>query len=116
MRATGKLYERSLPSLNPGDIRDESVAAADSNAPEPEEKPNQPSRAKPLSRTEAFLAAYAFLENWYELTHSEDVGSLLGSMSLLEDGITADPALWEDWCEAGESVVAGRVNAKLQLK
>lgn len=110
------LYERSLPSSNPGDIRDESVAAGGPDALYPEEKPNQPNRAKPLSRTEAFLAAYAFLENWYELTHSEDVGSLLGSMSLLEDGITADPALWEDWCEAVEAVLAGKVNAKLQLK
>ena len=48
----------------------------------------------------------AFLEKYYESTKSDDVGALLGSMIFLEDGGTADPAVWGEWLEAVQEVVA----------
>ena len=47
-----------------------------------------------------------FLERYYENTHSDDVGALLGGMSVLRDGGTADPAAWEDWIEAVRQALA----------
>ncbi len=50
-----------------------------------------------LTRQEAFAAMVRFLERFYERTGSDDVGGLLGAMRLLDDGGTADPALWYEW-------------------
>ncbi len=69
-----------------------------------------------LTDKEAFLAMYSFLQHWYEMTKSDDIGSLLGSMSLLEDGRTADPAIESDWLKAIEKALEGEVNAGLVLK
>jgi hypothetical protein len=55
--------------------------------------------AETLSVREAYLAMYAFLERQRDQTSSDDLGALLGSMSLLPDGGTADPALWGEWLE-----------------
>ena len=52
---------------------------------------------KNLSYLEAFQAMCCFLEKYYDQTSSDDIGSLLGEMELLEDQSTADPAAWEDW-------------------
>jgi len=69
-----------------------------------------------LTKKEAFLAMYSFLESYYQLTDSDDVGGLLGIMSLLEDGSPVDSAISEDWEDAVKNVLSGKVNAKLQLK
>ena len=69
-----------------------------------------------LTNKEAYLAMYSFLEHWYEMTKSDDIGSLLGSMSLLEDGNTADPAIESDWLKAVEKTLKGEVNAELNLR
>lgn len=58
---------------------------------------------------------YAFLEQVYRRTGSDDLGALLGGMSLLKDGGTADPAAWEDWEEAVRKVSDGEVNLGLGL-
>ncbi len=50
-----------------------------------------------LTYLESFKAMNCFLVKHYEQTSSEDIGSLLGEIQLLEDGKTADPAAWEDW-------------------
>ena len=65
---------------------------------------------------EAYAAAYRYLQRYYELTGAGEVGALLGSMSLLPDGATADPAAWSDWVQAVEEVRAGGVNPELALK
>jgi hypothetical protein len=59
---------------------------------------------------------YAYLEEIYHRTRSDDFGSLLGGMSLLEDGKTADPAAWEDWLRAVERAKSGDVNLELGLQ
>ena len=65
---------------------------------------------------EAYLAMFAFLEHRYDMTKSDDLGSLLGSMALLRDGGTADPAVWNDWLNAIERASSGNISADLELK
>ena len=62
------------------------------------------------------MAMYSFLDNYYQLTKSDDVGGLLGSMSLLNDGRSADPAIQEEWEEAIVKSLKNEVNVKLELK
>lgn len=50
-----------------------------------------------LTSLEAFKAMTCFLEKYYQQTLSEDIGSLLGDLQILEDGKTVDPAAWADW-------------------
>ena len=64
----------------------------------------------------AYLAMFDFLEQRYESTRSDDIGALLGSMSLLNDGGTADPALWSDWLTSVQKAQRGAVDALLELK
>ena len=68
-----------------------------------------------LSSSEAFLAMYTFLENYYMLTKSEDIGCLLGALSLLNDGNCADPALIEDSQVAVQKALSGDVDARIQI-
>lgn len=68
-----------------------------------------------MSEEEAYLAMFAFLDMHYERTQSDDVGSLLSSMSLLPDGKPADRALWGDWLECLERARRNDVNAKLEF-
>ena len=58
----------------------------------------------------AYKAMFRFLENYYALTHAEDIGALLGSMSvdLFSNGMPADPAMWEDWMQAIQEVTTER--------
>ncbi len=69
-----------------------------------------------LSTKEAYLAMFAFLEHRYGMTTSDDIGALLGNMALLNDGGTADPAVWADWLDAVEKASSGGVSADLGLK
>ena len=68
-----------------------------------------------LTKLEAYLAMYTYLEAYYDRGKSDEIASMLSSMSILEDGSSADPAIKEDWDDAVESVIKGKVNAKLQL-
>ena len=70
---------------------------------------------KRLTEKEAFLAMYSFLDEYCQITKADEIGALLGSMSLLADGGTADPAIEQDWKKAVEMVLAGSVDAKLDL-
>lgn len=71
---------------------------------------------KNISEKEAYAAMFAFLEHRYRLTDSDDLGALLGSMSLLPDGGTADPAIWEDWLNAIKEVESHCVRMDIELK
>jgi hypothetical protein len=68
-----------------------------------------------LSIREAYIAMYAYLEGLYEETKADYLGGLLGGMSLLEDGLTVDPAAWQGWIEAVAKVRRGDVDAELGL-
>lgn len=69
-----------------------------------------------ISKRQAFLAMYAFLESYYVRTNSDDIGGLLGELSILPDGSCADPASESDWDEAVQKAISGNVNARLQFK
>jgi hypothetical protein len=58
-----------------------------------------------LTEREAFDAMALFLEKFYATTDSDDVGALLGSMMVLEDGGTADPAVWGEWVNCVNEVL-----------
>ncbi|MBC3952670.1 hypothetical protein [Pseudomonas folii] len=63
----------------------------------------------------AYLAMYEFLVELYERTKLDGLGSLLGCMSYLADGQTADPAVWTDWMLCVAKVLAGQGDAQLNL-
>jgi hypothetical protein len=58
-----------------------------------------------LTEKQAFRAMVLFLQNFYNRTQSDDVGSLLGELMFFEDGTTADPAAWQDWVESVEEIL-----------
>ncbi len=68
-----------------------------------------------LSVREAYLAMYTYLESLYEQTGSDPLGGLLGGMSFIADGETADPAAWADWLRAVDKVRRGAVDSELGL-
>jgi hypothetical protein len=68
-----------------------------------------------LSKQQAFLAMYSLLEGYWKLGGSSDIAALLGSLSLLPSGRTADPALAEDWDKAVENALLGLVDARMRL-
>jgi hypothetical protein len=57
-----------------------------------------------LTLKQGYLAMYAFLDSFYSETKSDDVGGLLGDMSFLADGSTADGAAWSDWLKAVKKI------------
>lgn len=58
-----------------------------------------------LTDLQSFKAMVQFLEYYYERTSSDDIGSLLGDLQLLNDCETADPAAWEDWLDSINEVL-----------
>jgi hypothetical protein len=58
-----------------------------------------------LTQTQAYLAMFDFLRRYYAQTNSDDVGSLLGGMSLLDDGSPVDAAYWPDWLASVAAVM-----------
>jgi hypothetical protein len=66
-----------------------------------------------LTEKEAYAAMYAYLIKLYEITQSDDLGGLLGSMSTLPEGGTADPAIWNEWLQCVEQAKKGEINTDL---
>ncbi|MBK1725243.1 hypothetical protein [Thiocystis violacea] len=64
----------------------------------------------------AYAAMYEFLVDYYERTKSDDVGALLGGMSLLPDGNPADPAIWPDWMNSVSKAKGQASDLSLDLK
>jgi len=64
-----------------------------------------------LTSQQAYLAMFAFLEAEFRLTASDEIGGLLGEMSLLADGVPADSAVREQWNSAVQLALAGDVDA-----
>lgn len=68
-----------------------------------------------LNEKEAYQAMFIFLDHFYSATDSDEIGWLLGSMSFLEDGDTADPAMWGIWLESIEKIKNADDDFKLKL-
>jgi hypothetical protein len=69
-----------------------------------------------LTIREAYAAMYTFLVARYQQSNSDELGAMLGGMSLLEDEGTADPAAWEEWTEAVARVRNGESDMHLRLR
>ncbi|HEX8911586.1 MAG TPA: hypothetical protein VF796_04445 [Humisphaera sp.] len=64
---------------------------------------------------QAYLAMHSFLDELHSVYGFDQLGGLLGSMSLLADGTTADPAMWADWMRAVQRARNAEVDAALRL-
>ena len=62
-----------------------------------------------LTQEQAFVATIEFLDNYYQQTQSDDIGALLGSLQLLEDGKPADPAMWYDWLQSVKETLPNKI-------
>lgn len=60
-----------------------------------------------LSERQAYLAMLAFLDAQYR-SGVEELGALIGSMSLLADGKPADPGVTKEWRMALEITLTKR--------
>lgn len=69
-----------------------------------------------LTKMQAYASMYKYLEALYERTGSDELGVLLGGMSLLADGTTADPAAWVEWESAVRLVVEEMPDLRLHLR
>ena len=69
-----------------------------------------------LDKQVAYAAMFEFLTSYFEITKSDDIGSLLGSMAVLQDGITADPAIWSEWLQCIEKAKKREVIQSLKIK
>ena len=68
-----------------------------------------------MTDKEAYAAMFHFLESIYKRTGSNELGGLLGSMSVLADGSPADPAVAGDWQEAVTYALKGGPPGSLKL-
>lgn len=68
-----------------------------------------------MTEAEGFKAMFEFLSDVYERTNSSTLGSLLGSMSLLDDDMPADSAIWSDWLHCVQKVKNGEAETGLDL-
>lgn len=61
-----------------------------------------------ITLQQAYRAMYYFLDNEYQLTGSDELGGLLGSLSweIWKEGTPGDPGAWQDWTVAVQKAVA----------
>jgi hypothetical protein len=69
-----------------------------------------------LTPKDAYVAMYLFLSELYERAGYDQLGGLLGGMSLLDDGTPADPGYWDDWLRMVEKAKSQRANIRLDIK
>jgi hypothetical protein len=69
-----------------------------------------------ISVRQAYLAMYSFLDELYTKYGFDQVGQLLGSLSLLSDGSPADEAVQSDWLNAVQRAKGDQVNAALHIR
>jgi hypothetical protein len=69
-----------------------------------------------MTDEQAYAAMYHFLEQLYNSTKSDDLGGLLGGMSLLSDGSAADPAIQSEWQRAVQYALSGGKAGELTLR
>jgi hypothetical protein len=73
-----------------------------------------------LTPRQAYFCMFEFLRQHYERGPTDEVGGLLGSLSLLQDGQPADAAVTGDWAKAVDAVMnaetaGGYTEAMLRL-
>ncbi|NKC13803.1 MAG: hypothetical protein GKR94_16935 [Gammaproteobacteria bacterium] len=68
-----------------------------------------------LTDKDAYLAMFSFLEDYYKRTGSDEIGSLLSGMCLMNDGMPMDRAYWSEWELAVQKTLEGKVDADMRL-
>lgn len=66
-----------------------------------------------MTISEGYRVMFKFLDTQYWREQSDELGGLLGDMSLLADGDPADPALMNDWNIAVQRVMGQSVKSEL---
>lgn len=69
-----------------------------------------------LNEKEAYAAMYEYLSTVYDRTQSDDLGGLLGDMSTVGDGETADPAVWHEWLRCVNQVKQSQIDTSLRIQ
>jgi hypothetical protein len=69
-----------------------------------------------MTEMQAYAAMFHFLKQLYNRTKSDELGGLLGDLSMLEDGHPADPAVWNDWQQAVKFAIEGNQADRLRLR
>ena len=69
-----------------------------------------------MTDKQAYAAMFFFLDHLWECTREDYLAGLLGSMSLLADGSTADPAIQHEWQEAVKCALNGGEAGMLELR
>jgi hypothetical protein len=62
--------------------------------------PLQETDVTTMTPEQAYAAMFYFLEDYYGRGHSDEIGGMIGGMSLLSDGGTSDPAVASGWQRA----------------
>ncbi|MBP6870359.1 hypothetical protein KBC04_05725 [Candidatus Babeliales bacterium] len=57
-----------------------------------------------LTTEQSFNVMYEFLDIYFLQNRSGDLATILGGMSFLQDGGTADPAMWGMWIESIDNI------------
>jgi hypothetical protein len=70
---------------------------------------------KVLTEKEAYLAMFSFLDDYYQRTKLDEIGSLLSGMCLMNDGMPMDVAYWDEWEESVQKSLSGKVDAEMRL-
>lgn len=68
-----------------------------------------------LSKKDAYLAMFSFLEEYYIRTGSDDIGSLLGEMCLTDNGMPVESACWDEWKRSLQKALNNEVDAEMRL-
>ena len=68
-----------------------------------------------MTDKQAYAAMFYYLEQYYNRGKSDEIGWMLGDMSLLEDGSTADSAVEQEWQEAVDYALKGGEAGRLVL-
>ncbi len=59
-----------------------------------------------ITLLQAYKAMYEFLRDlYYREGQPDNLGAFLGDLRILENGITADPAAWQDWMNIVKKVI-----------
>lgn len=69
-----------------------------------------------ISVKEAYNAMFSFLEDLYVKYEFDQLGGLLGSMSILPDGSPADQAMWDDWIKCIQKVKGEGIASSMHLR
>ncbi len=73
------------------------------------------SSEKKLTELQAYNSMFKFLDEYYKKIGSDLMGWLLGSLSFIIDGGTANPAFWDEWGDAVEKILQDEANEKQQI-